>query len=93
MKFNDFSMILKQIWILMIFQELWEPCLCEGTPPVISRFPSQRPVMYKAFPYDDTIKLAKQKQPARLTIPPKASDGLFGLNIHEVGWDSTTSTL
>ena len=25
MKFNDFSMILKQIWISMIFQELWEP--------------------------------------------------------------------
>ena len=27
MKFSDFSMILKQIWISMIFQELWEPCL------------------------------------------------------------------
>ena len=26
-KFNDFSMILKQIWISMIFQELWEPWL------------------------------------------------------------------
>ena len=26
MKFNDFSMILKHIWISMIFQELWEPC-------------------------------------------------------------------
>ena len=25
MKFNDFSMILKQIWISMIFQEVWEP--------------------------------------------------------------------
>ena len=24
MKFNDFSMILKQIWISMIFQELWD---------------------------------------------------------------------
>ena len=29
MKFNDFSMILKQIWISMIFQELWEPCICK----------------------------------------------------------------
>ena len=27
MKFNDFSMILKHIWISMIFQELWEPCI------------------------------------------------------------------
>ena len=27
-KFNDFSMILKYIWILMIFQELWEPWHC-----------------------------------------------------------------
>ena len=26
MKFNDFSMILKQIWVSLIFQELWEPC-------------------------------------------------------------------
>ena len=25
-KFNVFSMILKEIWISMIFQELWEPC-------------------------------------------------------------------
>ena len=25
MKFNDFSKILKQIWISMNFQELWEP--------------------------------------------------------------------
>ena len=25
MKFHDFSMILKQTWISMIFQELWEP--------------------------------------------------------------------
>ena len=25
MKFSDFSMIFKQIWISMIFQELWEP--------------------------------------------------------------------
>ena len=25
MEFNDFSMILKQIWISTIFQELWEP--------------------------------------------------------------------
>ena len=36
-KFNDFSMILKQIWISMIFQELWEPChsktrWVDGTP-------------------------------------------------------------
>ena len=29
MKFTDFSMILKQIWISMIFQELWEPCISE----------------------------------------------------------------
>ena len=29
-KFNDFSMILKQIWISMIFQELWEPCIIMG---------------------------------------------------------------
>ena len=28
MKFKDFSMILKEIWISMIFQELWDPCLC-----------------------------------------------------------------
>ena len=26
MKFNDFSMILKQSWVSLIFQELWEPC-------------------------------------------------------------------
>ena len=25
--FNDFSMTLKQIWILVILQKLWEPCL------------------------------------------------------------------
>ena len=25
MKLSDFSMILRQIWISMIFQELWEP--------------------------------------------------------------------
>ena len=30
MKFNDFSMILKQIWISMIFQELWEPWDCNS---------------------------------------------------------------
>ena len=35
MKFNDFSMILKQIWISMIFQEVWEPCRCIGEDSVI----------------------------------------------------------
>ena len=28
MKVNAFSMILEQIWISMIFEELWEPCIC-----------------------------------------------------------------
>ena len=31
-KFTDFSMILKQIWISKIFQELWEPCICVTQP-------------------------------------------------------------
>ena len=49
MKFNDFSMILKQIWISMIFQELWEPWtsklhvtgLWAGNSPVTGEFPAQ----------------------------------------------------
>ena len=39
MKFNDFSMILKQIWISMIFQEQWNPELHEVDGSVEPRTP------------------------------------------------------
>ena len=37
LKFKDFSMILKQIWISVIFQEVWEPrSWCKTVPPTLT---------------------------------------------------------
>ena len=51
MKFNDFFMNLKQIWISMIFQELWEPwpyppCLRMADRALLARYPRHQNTGY-----------------------------------------------